>query len=93
MDFSFTILILTALISSDCYGKIQIDFHHETRVMKKLPRFWCNVGFAPPEPVENVTDFFNSEDVHHNLEIIGSLPNNGIENVRIHWLLNLLSVK
>ncbi|XP_066905654.1 alpha-L-iduronidase isoform X4 [Halyomorpha halys] len=34
--------------------------------------------------------FLTSKEVEHNLAIISSLPNQGIEFVRIHWLLNLL---
>lgn len=60
--------------------------------VKRLPRFWVNTGFAPPAPLETVDEFFGSNDVQLNLEIIGSLPNNGIKYVRIHWLLNLLSI-
>lgn len=72
---------------------IQIDFFEGTANLKKLPRFWTNTGFAPPEPIDKVNEFFESDDVRMNLEIIGSLPNRGIENVRIHWLLNLLSIE
>lgn len=86
-------MMILANRTGSCHGRIEIDFQYESSTMKEMPRFWTNVGFAPPEPVGNVTEFFNSKDVHLNLEIIGSLPNKGIENIRIHWLLNLLSVK
>lgn len=72
---------------------VDIDFMKATEELKKLPRFWTNTGFAPPEPVESPEKFFESDDVNLNLEIIGSLPNRGIQNVRIHWLLNLLSIE
>lgn len=74
-------------------AQIEIDFIKGTEQMQKLPRFWTNTGFAPPEPIEKVDEFFNSDDVNQNLEIIGSLPNRGLKNVRIHWLLNLLSIR
>lgn len=83
------VLILTTVQSL----RVNVEFDELTRELKRLPRFWTNTGFAPPAPVENVTDFFQSKDVHLNLEIIGSLPNQGISNVRIHWLLNLLSIR
>lgn len=72
---------------------VKIDFMNGSEGLKKLPRFWTNTGFAPPEPVTKAGNFFDSDDVNLNLEIIGSLPNQGIKNVRIHWLLNLLSVR
>ena len=60
----------------------------------KLPRFWTNVGFAPPAPLplnnSAVADELLSQDVRLNLEIIAGLPNAGIETIRIHWLLSLV---
>lgn len=72
---------------------IEIDYINGTTHTKKLPRFWTNTGFAPREPIDKVNEYFESDDVNINLEIIGSLPNQGIENVRIHWLLNLLEIR
>lgn len=88
--------ILITLIA--CYFYIAhatppLTINYSMSDVKRLPRFWVNTGFAPPEPLEDVADFFESDDVKLNLEIIGSLPNNGLRNVRIHWLLNLLSVR
>lgn len=97
MNFSWSLFLVVMMMFScvnETYARrINIDFQYESGMMKKLPRFWTNVGFAPPEPVTNVSKFFSSKDIQLNLEIIGSLPNEGIQNVRIHWLLNLLSVK
>lgn len=73
--------------------KLGIDFTAGTEKMKKLPRFWTNTGFSPPEPVEHVNDFFMTEDLNLNLEIVGSLPNRAITNVRVHWLLNLIMMR
>lgn len=87
------ILNCLMLVEIFCDVKIEIDFSDATKEMKKLPRFWTNVGFSPPEPVDKVDEYMMNIDVHRNLEIIGSLPNKGIENVRIHWLLNLIKVK
>ncbi|CAO1383924.1 unnamed protein product [Diamesa hyperborea] len=87
-----TLEVLVLLLVTAESHRVNIEFSELTRELKLLPRFWTNTGFAPPAPVENVTDFFESKDVNLNLEIIGSLPNKGISNVRIHWLLNLLSI-
>jgi L-iduronidase len=64
-----------------------------TNDVKRLPRFWKNTGLAPPDPLDKAGNFFESKEFNLNLEIIGSLPNNGIKNIRIHWLLNLLSIR
>lgn len=86
-------ILITLII---CYFYVahatSLTINYSMSDVKKLPRFWVNTGFAPPEPLEKVADFFTSDDLQLNLEIIGSLPDNGIQNVRIHWLLNLLSI-
>lgn len=71
---------------------INIDFEASQNEFEKMPRFWINSGLAPPQPLNNAADFFESDDFLMNLQIIGSLPNDGIKNVRIHWLLNLLTI-
>lgn len=71
---------------------VKIDFAGRVEHVKRLPRFWTNTGLAPPAPVNTAGDYFELDDVKLNLEIIGSLPNHGVANVRIHWLLNLLSI-
>lgn len=95
MKISLKIIFVVCLMSRGIFSSIQIeiDFINGTADLKNLPRFWTNTGFAPPDPVENVDEFFNSDDVKTNLEIIGSLPNHGIKNIRVHWLLNLLRIR
>lgn len=88
-----TLEVLIFMIATVESHRVNIEFDELTKELMILPRFWTNTGFAPPAPVENVTDYFESKDVNLNLEIAGSLPNRGISNVRIHWLLNLLSIR
>lgn len=57
-----------------------------------LPMFWKNSGFCPPAPLKDYADFFLSDDVRQNILIIGSIPNNGVTHLRIHWLLHLLKI-
>ncbi|KAL5277584.1 IDUA family protein [Megaselia abdita] len=54
---------------------------------RELPRFWTNTGFCP---IGNVSQVLLSQDEEINIRLIGSLPNNGIKRVRIHWLLDLV---
>jgi hypothetical protein len=62
----FVVCLLIAHVTS-----LTINY---TNDVKRLPRFWKNSGFAPPEPLDKAGDFFESNDVNLNLEIIGSLP-------------------
>jgi len=49
--------------------------------------------FSPPLPHEDARNFDLGNDMVHNLALIGAIPHSGIEQVRIHWLLNLVQVQ
>ena len=84
---SWLLLFISKSIADD---QIVIDFQESSSNVQRLKRFWTNTGFSP---LVNDLNFFESNDLSTNLEIIGSLPNNGLKNMRIHWLLDLLIVK
>lgn len=87
-------MILISVIYYSCATyATDLTINYSMSDVKKLPRFWVNTGLAPPQPLDLVSEFFESNDLKLNLEIVGSLPNNGLRNVRIHWLLNLLSIR
>ncbi|XP_066473945.1 alpha-L-iduronidase isoform X1 [Tiliqua scincoides] len=59
---------------------------------RELKHFWKSTGYCPPLP-HNRADLFDlSKDQILNLAYISSVPHNGIEQVRIHWLLELIRV-
>ncbi|GLV44162.1 alpha-L-iduronidase [Carabus blaptoides fortunei] len=58
-----------------------------------LRHFWESSGFCPPAPRSNVSGYFLSKDVKMNMALIGSLPNRAIKQVRIHWLLDLVTIR
>ncbi|XP_054164802.1 alpha-L-iduronidase-like [Oppia nitens] len=51
-----------------------------------------NTGFCPPDPHSDAFTYMLSSDMHHNLALIGSVPHNGIKQIRIHYLLKLIQV-
>ena len=57
-----------------------------------LKHFWKSTGFCPPDPHEDFYKFMSTNDMAQNIAYIGSVPNRGIEQVRIHWLLDLMSL-
>ncbi|XP_066905653.1 alpha-L-iduronidase isoform X3 [Halyomorpha halys] len=80
--------ILSLLLAPTFPMKITINPHV---VKGPLTKFWKSTGFSPSLFDQTSTrKFLTSKEVEHNLAIISSLPNQGIEFVRIHWLLNLL---
>lgn len=91
-------LCMIVLVFSQVHKKERSQVTLQIDRLKKMPRFWTNTGFCPPAPTNStaaITDFFFSQDVGLNLELISALPNNryGIQTVRIHWLMNLIRFK
>lgn len=62
-------------------------------VLAPLKHFWESTGFCPPLPHEDFHTYALSDDEYQNLAHIGSVPRQGIAQVRIHWLLDLVTVK
>ncbi|XP_046549728.1 alpha-L-iduronidase-like [Haliotis rubra] len=58
-----------------------------------LDHFWRSTGLCPPDPHDKAADFLLSPDMRQNLAFIGALPHRAIEQVRIHWLLELITVQ
>ncbi|XP_063222250.1 alpha-L-iduronidase isoform X2 [Bacillus rossius redtenbacheri] len=58
----------------------------------ELRRFWTSTGLSPTSGRRAAAEFLLSRDEQLNLALIGSLPNAAITHVRIHWLLDLVSV-
>ncbi|XP_071792677.1 alpha-L-iduronidase-like isoform X1 [Asterias amurensis] len=57
-----------------------------------LKNFWASTGFCPPLPHQKASSYFLNESEHQNLIFIGSVPNQGIQQVRVHWLLDLVKI-
>uniref|UniRef100_A0A0B7B7Z3 Fibronectin type-III domain-containing protein n=1 Tax=Arion vulgaris TaxID=1028688 RepID=A0A0B7B7Z3_9EUPU len=54
--------------------------------------FWQSTGFCPPLPHTMAGTFNLSPDMKQNLAYISAVPFDGITQVRIHWLLELVRV-
>ncbi|XP_051822257.1 alpha-L-iduronidase isoform X1 [Antechinus flavipes] len=57
----------------------------------QLKPFWRSTGFCPPLPHEKSDRYDLSKDQQLNLAYIASIPHGGIEQVRTHWLLDLIT--
>ncbi|XP_069684325.1 alpha-L-iduronidase isoform X2 [Periplaneta americana] len=65
--------------------------HVNQQSAANLKHFWESTGLCPPEPRSSAPEFLLSKDERFNLALIGSLPHRAISQVRIHWLLDLIS--
>ncbi|XP_026722008.1 alpha-L-iduronidase isoform X2 [Athene cunicularia] len=63
------------------------------RAERPLEHFWRSTGFCPPLPHSRADLFDLSKDQEMNLAYISSVPYGGIEQVRIHWLLELVALR
>ena len=48
--------------------------------------------YSPPDPHDKAADYILSSDMEQNLALIGAQPRTGITQVRIHYLMQLISV-
>ncbi|XP_038648259.1 alpha-L-iduronidase isoform X1 [Scyliorhinus canicula] len=64
-----------------------------SKTQRELRHFWRSTGFCPPLPHNKADVFDLSRDQQLNLAYIASVPHTGIEQVRIHWLLELVTIR
>ncbi|XP_041792467.1 alpha-L-iduronidase isoform X1 [Chelmon rostratus] len=63
------------------------------RPVGDLKHFWRSTGFCPPLPHTQAHQFDLSIDQQLNLAYVGSVPHGGIQQVRIHWMLELVTAQ
>lgn len=52
-----------------------------------------NLYYSPPLPHTEAHQYVLSRDQELNLAYVGSVPHGGIQQVRIHWMLELVTVQ
>ncbi|XP_040180297.1 alpha-L-iduronidase [Rana temporaria] len=62
-----------------------------TKDRKPMKHFWKSTGFCPPLPHNHSETYFLGKDQRLNLAYISSVPHGGIKQVRMHWLLDLIT--
>ncbi|MCI4392342.1 hypothetical protein PGIGA_G00144970 [Pangasianodon gigas] len=87
----FTALLLTT-VCSVCGSQLEVLVRAEKPV-RNLTHFWRSTGFCPPQPHSSAHLYDLSKDQQLNLALIGSVPHAGLQQVRIHWLLELVSAR
>ncbi|KAL4231720.1 hypothetical protein ACF0H5_009296 [Mactra antiquata] len=94
MHFSILISLLGmyCVRSVQCVNYVKLTVNSSV-IVGDLKHFWRSTGFCPPKPHEDAYNFDLGSDMNQNLAMIGSVPHGGIKQVRIHWLLDLVTVK
>ncbi|KAM4707700.1 alpha-L-iduronidase [Discoglossus pictus] len=84
-------LLVLSLMQSLVFGNYVINID-PTKDTKQLRHFWKSTGFCPPLPHDKSEAYFLGKDQRLNLAYISSVPQSGIVQVRVHWLLDLVTV-
>nr|XP_057926141.1 alpha-L-iduronidase isoform X1 [Doryrhamphus excisus] len=87
-----TLLVCAFLICITDYSSasfvITVDLG---RPIAQLKHFWRSTGFCPPLPHTQAHQYDLSIDQQQNLAYVGSVPHGGIQQIRIHWMLELVT--
>ncbi|KAL3063063.1 hypothetical protein OYC64_002780 [Pagothenia borchgrevinki] len=89
-QFSVFALLLNITRTSTTSYVITVDVG---RPVGDLKHFWTSTGFCPPLPHTQAHQFDLSVDQQQNLAHVGSVPHGGIQQVRIHWMLELVTAQ
>ncbi|XP_077378095.1 alpha-L-iduronidase isoform X1 [Festucalex cinctus] len=87
LAFAFIVCVTNA--SSDSFV-INVDVG---KPVGPLKHFWRSTGFCPPLPHTQSHRFDLSIDQQQNLAYVGSVPHGGIQQVRIHWMMELVTAQ
>lgn len=90
MHKSFCLFLLLFHINVTSSGSylLTVDL---SKPIGELKHFWRSTGFCPPLPHTEAQHYDLSIDQRQNLAFVGSVPHGGIQQVRIHWMLELVS--
>ncbi|XP_059963270.1 alpha-L-iduronidase isoform X3 [Mesoplodon densirostris] len=83
-------LQVVSLAAAEAPHLVRVD---AARAMRPLQPFWRSTGFCPPLPHSQADRYDLSWDQQLNLAYVGAVPHGGIEQVRTHWLLDLITAR
>lgn len=89
-SFSVLLFLLNFSETSAASYVVRVDVQ---RAAGELRHFWRSTGFCPPLPHTQAHLFDLSVDQQLNLAYVGSVPHGGIQQVRIHWMLELVTAQ
>lgn len=89
-SFSVLLFLLSLSETSAASHVVSVDVQ---RAAGELRHFWRSTGFCPPLPHTQAHLFDLSVDQQLNLAYVGSVPHGGIQQVRIHWMLELVTAQ
>lgn len=92
--FRWTVFLTVLLIKQSLLSCSSVEVNVKAdKPLRNLKHFWRSTGFCPPQPHTDARLYDLSKDQQMNLALIGSVPHRGIQQVRIHWMLELVSAE
>ncbi|ELT95325.1 hypothetical protein CAPTEDRAFT_211572 [Capitella teleta] len=93
LTFCLSLLFVKSITEHSPHTEHHVDvFVESDSVKRNISHFWESTGFCPPDPHQSACAFFLSESMRQNLAFLGSIPNGGLKQVRMHWLLDAVYV-
>ncbi|XP_067590906.1 alpha-L-iduronidase isoform X2 [Pseudorca crassidens] len=83
-------LLAASLAAAEVPHLVRVD---AARALRPLQPFWRSTGFCPPLPHSQADLYDLSWDQQLNLAYVGAVPHGGMEQVRTHWLLDLITAR
>ncbi|XP_060004934.1 alpha-L-iduronidase isoform X5 [Lagenorhynchus albirostris] len=83
-------LLAASLAAAEVPHLVRVD---AARALRPLQPFWRSTGFCPPLPHSQADRYDLSWDQQLNLAYVGAVPHGGMEQVRTHWLLDLITAR
>ncbi|XP_028313276.1 alpha-L-iduronidase [Gouania willdenowi] len=93
MRWNIFAVFLLVFVISPSYGAFNVITVDVGKPTGELRQFWRSTGFCPPLPHTQADQYDLSMDQQLNLAYVGSVPHRGIQQVRIHWMLELISAQ
>lgn len=93
MHFKTICLLAVLFYFSDTSETSYIFTVDVSEAIGELRHFWRSTGFCPPLPHTQADQYDLSIDQQLNLAYVGSVPHGGIKQVRIHWMLELVTAQ
>lgn len=84
------VLLAASLAAAEAPHLVRVD---AARALGPLRPFWRSTGFCPPLPHSQAHRYDLSWDQQLNLAYVGAVPHGGIQQVRAHWLLGLVTAR
>lgn len=84
----FAFLLNVSESSASSVISVDVD-----KPVSDLTHFWRSSGFCPPLPHTQAHQFDLSTDQQLNLAYLGSVPHGGVQQVRIHWMMELVTAQ